>query len=109
MAHNRLQLFNTQLDYLCKIDINDLNRDAEIASNPIQSIKAITQKKVIYLIAVNMFSSLTLVAIVNKSLKILCQPNRFTPGRLNGCCMHNQYSSKFLLFGFGEFSEYVIS
>lgn len=109
MAHNRLILFNAQLDQLNHIDINDLNRDAEIASNPIQNIKAITQKKVTYLITVNMFSSVTLLAVVNKKLKILCQPNRFTPGRLNGCCMHNQYSSKFLLFGFGEFSEYVIS
>ena len=108
-AHNRLQLFSTQLEYLDQIDLNDLNRDAEIGSNPIQSIKGITQKKVTYLITVNVYSSVTLIGVISKKLAILVKPTRFTPGRLNGCCMTNQYSSKFLLFGFGEYSEYAIA
>ena len=109
MAHNRLQLFSAQLEYLDQLDLTDLNRDAEIGSNPIQSIKGITQKKVTYLITVNLYSSVTLLAIVAKKLAVLVKPTRFTPGRLNGCCLTNQYSSKFLLFGFGEFSEYAIA
>ena len=108
-AHNRLQLFNSQLQYLDKLDISDLNRDAEIMRNPIQSIKGITQKKVIYLIIVNLFSSVTFAGIVSKKLTLLVRPTRFTSGRLNGCCMTNQYSSKFLLLGYGEFSEYAIA
>ena len=102
-------MFNAQLEYLDQVDLNDLNRDAEIGSNPIQGIKGITQKKVIYLITVNLYSSVTLVGIVGKKLTILVKPTRYTPGRLNGCCMTNQYSSKFLLFGFGEYSEYAIA
>jgi len=105
-GHNRILLFDKNLAELDRVDTNEIA--CELPRNPIQGLKAVMQKNVVYLLALNVFFHGNLFAVVDKKLKVLSLFNRFGSSRLNGCCFYNQYSSKILIFGYGEVSEYIL-